>query len=379
MTAPSAKVTITMLTTLLLGAEAEGSQPKRAARVSAAYTGELWHNVRGGIDTGGVYLDNLTLAVELDADALWGGSGVDVLLEGLYNNGNSLSGDLVGDLQTVSNIESGLNDAHLYQALIEALLGDRASLRLGLYDLNSEFDVLESADLFIHSAHGIGTDIGQSGENGPSIFPVTSLGARFAWSWNQHWTARAAVLDGVPGRAGDPQEMGVRLGGGDGALLALELERSAAHAKLLLGTWGYTAATEEFGIPGRDARSAGAYVRGEWQATGQVAVFARWGWAREAVNPFGYFAGGGLNWRGPVAGRPDDRFGVAVAWADASSDYRRSTGGEPREVALEITYRMPLGERLVVQPDLQYVIDPGLDPTLDDALSLGLRVELTLN
>lgn len=51
-------------------------------------------------------------------------------------------------------------------------------MRIGLYDLNSEFDALDDAGLFINSAFGVGTDIGLTGVNGPSIFPVTSLAVR---------------------------------------------------------------------------------------------------------------------------------------------------------------------------------------------------------
>lgn len=74
----------------------------------------------------------------------------------------------------ISNIETGVRATRLYEAWLETGLGERGSLRAGLYDLTSEFDVLETANLFIHSAHGIGSDIGLSGLNGPSIFPVTS-------------------------------------------------------------------------------------------------------------------------------------------------------------------------------------------------------------
>ena len=48
------------------------------------------------------------------------------------------------------------------------------------------------------------------------------------------------------------------------------------------------------------------------------------------------------------------------------------------EYALEATWRIPLGEHFALQPDLQYVIHPGTDPTLDDALVFILRVEAGL-
>ena len=67
----------------------------------------------------------------------------------------------------------------LYEAWFEqTLFDDRLSFKAGLYDLNTEFDVVETAGLFINSSHGIGPDFSQSGVNGPSIFPTTSLGIR---------------------------------------------------------------------------------------------------------------------------------------------------------------------------------------------------------
>src|SRR3546814_8879648 len=70
---------------------------------------------------------------------------------------------------------SDLRALRLYEAWIDQKIGDAASVRIGLYDLNSEFGALDTAGFFVSSPHGIGTDFAQSGRNGPSIFPATSL------------------------------------------------------------------------------------------------------------------------------------------------------------------------------------------------------------
>jgi porin len=36
-------------------------------------------------------------------------------------------------------------------------------------------------------------------------------------------------------------------------------------------------------------------------------------------------------------------------------------------------------EWLTVQPDVQYVVNPGTDPALDDALVVGLRFEIAFS
>jgi carbohydrate-selective porin OprB len=40
----------------------------------------------------------------------------------------------------------------------------------------------------------------------------------------------------------------------------------------------------------------------------------------------------------------------------------------------EATYSFNLNSHLTLQPDMQYVISPGGDPTIQDALVLGSRV-----
>ena len=51
-------------------------------------------------------------------------------------------------------------------------------------------------------------------------------------------------------------------------------------------------------------------------------------------------------------------------------------GGRRREweIATEWTYRLRLSPRLVVQPDVQYVHQPGGDPDVKNALVVGGRL-----
>ena len=215
-------------------AEPVGTPGGDPLQLEIAYTADVWQAAAGGIRGGSVYLDNLDILVEADLDRLLGWEGATAFAYGLYNNGRSLSA-LSGDAQTASNIETDVRAARLYEAWLEQQLSANTSLRVGLYDLNAEFDVLETSALFAGSAHG--TDIGQTGENGPSIFPVTSLAARLAWDAPGGLNARAAVLDGVPGDPARPRRTTIRLGEGDGALLIGEVEAPLPAGKLLLGYW----------------------------------------------------------------------------------------------------------------------------------------------
>lgn len=147
----------------------------------AVYVADLRANVSGRIAGGTRYLDNLDLQVAIDADRLVGRYGARLFLYGLYglsDNGASLSGDLIGDAQGVSNIETGVPASRLFEARVEQNVGGNASVKIGLYNLNSEFDTAQSGRMLLVSAHGIGQEFAQPGRRGPSIFPVTSLAVR---------------------------------------------------------------------------------------------------------------------------------------------------------------------------------------------------------
>ncbi len=347
----------------------------------SGYTGELWYARNGDETSHNVYLDNFDIV--FDATEPWGLDDTRIHAYGLYNNGSSLSESSVGDLQVISNIETGVQAFRLYEAWIESGVGNDASLLFGLYDLNSEFDALDTASLFINSAHGIGSEIGLTGNNGPSIFPVTSLAARLLWEPAGDWAFRVAALDGVPGDPNDPEATRVQLGGGDGVLLIAEGERRFGIAKLLAGSWAYSAEFDRWDdASARSTGNAGVYLRGESAIVSDeagVSLFGRIGWANPQFNIVDLFASFGMTWTGLLPGRPDDTLGLAIAHARAGRHYRRSAAGggavsARAETNYELTWHVPLTGRLSVQPDIQYIANPGLDPDRDHAWAFGLRM-----
>ncbi|PKP91950.1 MAG: carbohydrate porin [Alphaproteobacteria bacterium HGW-Alphaproteobacteria-16] len=346
------------------------------------YTSELIGNAAGGIKRGARYLDNLDIVFEADMEAVAGWTGATVNIYGLYNNGNSI-GDLVGDAQAVSNIETGVRAFRLYEAWIDQKFGENVSLRAGLYDLNSEFDALDASGLFVSSPHGIGTDFAQSGENGPSIFPVTSLAARLQVTPAEGWAVRVAVLDAVPGDPNRPARTVVRLGNGEGALLVGEVEAPLGEGRLIAGHWRYTAAFDRTDGMGAETGNAGSYVRAEvpltHRADGKIDGFMRLGTASGRFNMFDFFASTGLKFTGWIPGRGEDEFGVALAAAFTAEPYRAATGASPAEIAVEATYRTQLTPWLAVQPNIHYIRRPSADPTIADALVLGIRTEISFD
>jgi porin len=349
----------------------------------AVYTADVLVNVAGGVDRGARYLDNLDVMLEVDVAAAWGFGAGNMFVYGLYNNGTTFADELVGDLLVTSNIDAP-EALRLYELWYEFGEGPW-SVRSGLYDLNSEFDVNETGGVFINSAHGIGAALGQTGENGPSIFPVSSLAVRMAYE-TEGYIVRVAVLDGVPGDPDDPSSNKVDLSRDDGALIVGELELPVGgDGRLWTGYWRYTA---DFTSPFENRvfdDNDGWYLGGEHGfsiAEYDVAWFLRYGRADARLNPLDEYIGAGLVVQGPLAGRPDDRAGLAVGSGRTGKPFRNDlwqSGSEPEahETAWEITYRARVNEQLVLQPDIQFVQNPGGSRALDDALVIGLRIEVS--
>ena len=295
------------------------------------------------------------------------------------------------------------------------LFAGRLSVLGGLYGLDSEFDVIHAASLFLHSSHGTGPDLSQSGPNGPSIFPFTSLGLRLKLVPCAPLALQLAVLEGVPGLPNEPGVVRIRLSPEDGLLIAAEaaylfwrrstvdprqeLRRHASRragvpflARVAVGAWTYTetfddlTAIEDSGRPLQRAGSRGAYALAEGQVFCEAAdpaqglvLHARAGVASERVNRFGAYTGAGAVYTGLVAGRSVDRLGLGIATAyngDAYKAKRRRSGEavEAAEVNIELTYQASMTTWLSVQGDAQYIVNPNTDPALADAVVIAVRV-----
>lgn len=346
-------------------------EPETAANpleFDVVYTADVWR-AEGGVGQGWRYLDNVDVTLAADLEQLAGITGTRAFAYVLYNNGKSLS-ELNGDAFVASNIETGVRALRLYEAWIEHDFAPGASLRAGLYDLNSEFDALETSSLFIGSAHGIGPDISQSGANGPSIFPVTSLAARLAVEVVPGATVRAAVLDAVPGDPAHPARTAIILG--EGALGIVEGDVAFGAARVIGGAWRYSEGQPRIDGTGVSA-SQGAYLRGETCLSGGADCalngFVRAGIASGATNPFSGFLAAGLT----LALGEATLAGIAIAHGIAGKPQRRADPDFRDETVIEATVAHRLAPWLTVQPNLQLIRRSSAAGDRS-AQALGLRV-----
>ncbi|MCB0746092.1 MAG: carbohydrate porin [Ignavibacteriales bacterium] len=366
------------------------------------YTGEVFSNLSGGLYRKSIYLDNFDLIFDLDLNRSFGWNGAIINTHILGNNGGPLS-KYCGAIQGISNIEAN-NTWKLYEFFIEQHLFDKKlSLLLGLFDLNSEFDTRETSSIFINPSHGIGAEFALTGENGPSIFPTTSVALRAKYNFSNSLDFKLAIFDGIPGDLNNPNGTKVILSRGDGFLISSEINLLSnsqnfenGYFKFALGTWFYTnkfnklISSDNPDNPFPKTRNYGFYLSAEKflfaenNVTNQgLAAFIRIGFADTKVNQVDGYYGVGINYVGLITGRDEDICGISIAASHNSSSYRQliinkglSRIIEEYEYIFELTYKFSLLEFLTIQPDLQYVINPSLCINNDHTIAFGTRLQV---
>ncbi|MCW1384951.1 carbohydrate porin [Novosphingobium sp. KCTC 2891] len=344
-----------------------------ALSVGGSYVADILAVADGGARRGSAWLARADVWADLDGAAL-SLPGVTFHADLVATHGPDLSGSRVGDFQTVSNVQAD-TVPHLYEAWAEWQLAPGLAAKAGLVDLNSEFDVQEVGALFLNSAHGIGPEFSQSGVNGPSIFPMMASAVIARIGGGQGPQVRLGLFDAVAGSRNDPRRTALRLPGQTGALVVGEIELPLGKGEVQLGAWHYSRRQEAL-TPGQPrAPSRGAYVMVEGPLKEHLSGWVRIGTADGRANPVTSYLGAGmvLDWRGW-------QLGTAVAHARAGSAARRTLlpagKAASAETAIEWTAAHNLTAWMSVQPDVQYVINPGWDPALPDALVVGMRISL---
>ncbi len=358
-----------------LGAEKDATPP---LSVAIRETSDTW-GVVSGIDPGLAILNKLQISATLTGDKL-GLNGWSAHAQVFRFDGQSLSARM-GDIQTADNLEA-LPLTRLFEAWVARQWGTEnrsIALRVGLIDLNSQFDSIDPASLFLNSSHGIGPDISRSGRNGPSIYPITALGGTVTAVPSDKWTVRLGVFEGMPGDLTRPRAFfAQRLGKHDGLLTILQADYLLnKETRAEAGAWRYSAAVPA--VEGGFAHDQGAYASIETPVAmlPRTSAWVRIGFSDSRAQTVAGYIGLGAVQSGTFAGRPDDRLGVAVAHAIIGSPAVRTLGISSAETSVEASYQVKLSDRFALQPDVQYIIHPAGVAHAPNSLGVGLRLVLT--
>lgn len=355
--------------------------------LEAVYKLEAWKVSSGDLEHGTSLVDNVDIVITFDMERIIGLAGGSVVFYGLGNNGDDPN-DYIGSAHGITNIAAP-NTWKIYNFFYEQVLFDGdLSMLIGTYDYNSEFDVKETSRFFLNPSHGIGTEIAQSGENGPSIFPTASFGFRIKARPFGDTYIMGVILDGVPGNPNTPKGTHIILNRDDGILASAEagVESEPASAepytKLGAGFWYYT---DNYSHLASNFTNWGAYflfdrvIYSEEASPEQgLSIFGRMGIAGDEYNDLDYYIAGGFVYKGLLPGRDDDMFGIAFASAHNTFQYMQE---HPKidifEHNIEMSYRFQISPAVAFQPNLQYIMSPNGQEIYKNVLMLGSRIELS--
>jgi len=356
--------------------------------IDASITQDVASNLAGGIQTGQAQLGLINLDFSLTSGSmeLWNNGMLRIHIQNTY--GQKPTEKLVGDAQVFSNIENG-NSTYLYQFWYSHRFG-RLTVLAGKHDLNETFFTSELAGEYINSSFGI---MPVASLNVPvSIFPATTLGIVGQYDFSDQVSAVAGIYNGLPGEITDSNfGTDLNLSGDHGYMYIGEIHfkhlSRVLNGTYKLGGFYHSGRFEKLTQPSIKSKgSSGLYLLADQivyrEAAGSsqgLGTFLQLGYAPGKTSLNDKYAAFGLNYRGLIPGRPNDQAGVALAHASLNNALltAESSTYTSCETVIEFTYEHQLTRNLVLQPDIQYIIHPGMKTHLNNAWAGLFRIQWT--
>jgi porin len=371
------------------------------------YVNDFLANVRGGIGTGAIGLGNFQPQLDVDLKKLVGWEGGRLHIQGLVTHGPTFSPTYLGNIMAASSLEAG-PVARLYSLWYEQdAFNERLSVRVGLMAADSQFFLSKTATNFINNGIAWPSILAANLPAGGPAYPLLAPGVRVFTHITDNLHFQAAVFSGDP-RGGngsnqnEPLPTGTVISFRGGAFAIAEasyLVNQTKDAKGLpgsyrIGAWYHTSshfADQRFdniglsladpsstGIPLEHTGNSGIYgvidqmlyrVPGT-EDQGLSGFVRAGGGVPNDRNLINFYADGGLMYKGLISRRPDDKIGVAAAYARVGDNARGLDsdtgffGGffypvRTGETIIEMMYIAQLAPWWTLQPDVQYIIRPG--------------------
>lgn len=371
---------------------------------------DLMANFSGGIKRGGNWMGYTEAGVELNLEKLLGWTSTTAYIHYHSELGTQFDKKYIGSFVGVDNIETAANTAQFNNFWIQKnLLDDSLSVLTGLYAIDSEFYVTDTTGLFIQPPYGMANDMAQSITGGaaqaPAIYPMGVLAVRVKYTAPaKNFYVQYALTDGVPGDPNNPTGTHVQLNKGDGTLSIVEFgltpqdtapaadaggkpqEDAEIFNKTAIGLWRYSTQISDPAGSAQKYPSEGVYFLAErtlhvekGHPSQGLAGFVRAGTATKELHQADWTSSLGLRYHGLFDGRDDDIAGIAVTYNHTSSNYiQLNPGTLGNQTQYEATYRAQVKPWFALQPTLQYIRHPNMDPAIANVWIIGTRAEITL-
>jgi len=380
-------------------ADALKPQADHGATLQVVYQGGALGDLSGGYARGSTYEALLTVSLKLDLQKLVNWNGATFYVSGLDPQGTSVTQRYVHDYNVVNSVDGSYNSVRLFELWLQQALWDgKFTIRVGQLTTDTDFFNSANAALYINSIFGT---MGPEAHNiDLPTYPLASEGIRLHVDLTPSLYVQALSVDDNPGSPIIDNRHGGRFGfdsrhgvlsfleGGYTAPQAANATMPAADYKV--GGYYDTQFHPDVAVATDSHGTYGFYLMTDqplYTAHGStadsprgVAGFARISGAPDQRNPVVYYFDAGLNGMGLIPGRPKDVMGLAFSFERLGTDVQLASG-EPvvshHEHVIELTYQANLTGSFAVQPDLQYVINPGGFYRTPNALVAGVMFNLT--
>jgi len=399
---------------------------------------EMLGNTSGGVKQTADYDGLTTLTMQLDTGKAFGWDGGTFNASGLDVHGTNLSANNLYTLQTASGIEAD-NGLRLWELWYDqGFFDSTADIKLGQQSLDQEFITSQYAALFVNTMFGWPMVPSADMLGGGPAYPLSSLGARAKYQPDASpWAFLGGVFDDNPAginpqSSADPQKLddrGTNFRLKDSPLFISEIQFSrpaigdteGAGENILPGTYKlgfwYDAgrfADQEYGTDGLPLATGNGipYLhRGNYSiyavidqtlwrespgSEHSLSFFLRPMFAPDDQNLINFSTNAGFSLHAPFSSRLYDTAGIGMGYASISpraiaADRDAIAAGTPMpiqnsETFIEATYQYQVAPWWTLQPDAQYVFNPGggvpnpNSPTgqrIKNETVLGLRTTLT--
>jgi porin len=362
--------------------------------VGGLYVSETFGNT-GGIDQGETYDGVLWtyLLGDLHKAGLW--KGLCFYADSYQIHGRSITVDNTGSLATISNYEA-LPSTRLSELWLEQhLFNDHVTIRIGQLTADTEFLLSSDARNFLDATWSWAILPASDLPGGGPAYPLSTPGVRVALKPNDSWSLMLGVYNGDPAGShctGNPQvcdDNGLDFRLDSPPFLIAEgsykyNQDGQLPGTIKIGGWN------QFGTfhkqPGSEppiiAKTFNSKpIESDWAIYGivdqlvwrvpnskepnGVGVFARVIGAPTEENLVDFYADGGITFSGMIPHRSDDVLGIGVTYTGISSqahDSNIDSGllvARTQEVLAELCYTAQLKRGWTLQPDFQYIWQPG--------------------
>lgn len=364
---------------------ARATLAEQGLAIDGSWTGEAARVFGGGAHERSSFRNLLDLNATLDLEPLLSLPGATLYADYYVLNGRPLFDD-VGDFQWCSNIDSEpmhqLAELWWEQRLVDGAL----RWKIGKVDANTEFGYAENTLEFVHS--GLAWPV----TSAMPLYPDPATSVNLFLTPIENCTLALGCYDGAGQEGFSTGGRGTSTFLGDPAAtfwigqldLRWSLAEGALPGRVGLGATLHTGTFDRFdGARQHGAKSFYATLdQALWREHPDdaedlqgLAFGAIAGRADDDVSEAAAQLSAGVVWTGFLPGRDDDVVGLGASWLRFAPD---AGFGDDHELALELLWKVQVTPWLVVRPDLQLVLDPGGDPSLDDAWVGLLRIEVTL-